>query len=33
PGQEIGDLAEQLRSLKGVKHSTLSMTTTGTDLE
>jgi len=33
PGREIGDLAETIRSVRGVKHATLSMTTTGTRLD
>ena len=29
PGSDIGDLAERIRSVRGVQHATLSTTTTG----
>jgi CopG family nickel-responsive transcriptional regulator len=33
PGGKIRDLADHLRSVRGVKHATLSMTTTGAQLD
>jgi CopG family nickel-responsive transcriptional regulator len=32
-GREISDLVKRIRSLRGVKHATLSMTTTGSHLK
>ena len=32
PGRSVRDLAERLRSIRGVKHATLSATTTGAQL-
>ncbi|MFW6303851.1 MAG: nickel-responsive transcriptional regulator NikR [Candidatus Sumerlaeota bacterium] len=33
PGREIGDLASRIKCIRGVKHATLSMTTTGRSLD